>query len=67
MEEVSFTPRPQKETKFDQTDDDDDDDPRSRVLLDRPPVAQQLKNFPTTYGIRMIISAFSRLHKWSLS
>jgi hypothetical protein len=33
---------------------------RSRVLLEKPPVAQILKNFPAVYGIRKFITVSTR-------
>jgi hypothetical protein len=33
--------------------------PRSRALLEKPPVAQPLKNFPTFYGARRFITVFT--------
>jgi hypothetical protein len=41
--------------------------PWSRVLLQKPPVAQLLKNFLTFYGTRRFITVFTRLRHWSLS
>jgi hypothetical protein len=39
----------------------------SWVLLEKPPVAQLLKNFPTFYGTRRFITVFTRALHWSLS
>jgi hypothetical protein len=39
----------------------------SWALLENPPVAQLLKNFPTFYGTRMFITVFTRALHWSLS
>jgi hypothetical protein len=40
---------------------------RSEALLQKPPVAQLLKNFPAFYGNQMFISVFTRALRWSLS
>jgi hypothetical protein len=37
------------------------------VLLEKLPVAQLLKNFPTFYGTRKFITVFARALHWSLS
>jgi hypothetical protein len=37
------------------------------VLVQRPPVAQLLKNFPNFYGSRRFITVFTRALHWSLS
>jgi hypothetical protein len=37
------------------------------TLLEKPPVAQLLKNFPTFYGTRRFIIVFTRALHWSLS
>jgi hypothetical protein len=39
----------------------------SWVLLEKPPVAQLLKNFPTFYGTRRFITMFKRALHWSIS
>jgi hypothetical protein len=41
--------------------------PWSWALLEKPPVAQLLKNFPTFYGTRRFITVFTRALHWSLS
>jgi hypothetical protein len=41
--------------------------PRSWALLEKPPVAQPLKNFATFYGTRRFITVFTRALHWSLS
>jgi hypothetical protein len=40
--------------------------PRSSTLLEKSPVAQLLKNFPTFYGTRKFITVFTRTFHWSL-
>jgi hypothetical protein len=35
-------------------------------LLEKPPVVQLLKNFPTFYGARRFITVFTRALHWSL-
>jgi hypothetical protein len=40
--------------------------PWSCALLDKPPVVQLLKNFPTFYGTRRLITVFTRALHWSL-
>jgi hypothetical protein len=40
---------------------------RSWALLEKLPVAQPLKNFPTFYGTRRFITVFTRALHWSLS
>jgi hypothetical protein len=40
---------------------------RSWALLEKPPVVQPLKNFPTFYGTRRFITVFTRALHWSLS
>jgi hypothetical protein len=40
--------------------------PWSWVLLEKPPVAQLLKNFPTFYGTPRFIIVFTRALHWSL-
>jgi hypothetical protein len=37
------------------------------VRLEKPPVAQLLKNFPPFYGTRRFITVFTRVLHWSLS
>jgi hypothetical protein len=37
------------------------------ALLEKPPVAQPLKNFPIFYGSRKLITVFTRALHWSLS
>jgi hypothetical protein len=39
----------------------------SWALLEKPPVVQLLKNFPTFYGTRRFITVFTRALHWSLS
>jgi hypothetical protein len=39
----------------------------SWALLEKPPVAQLLKNFPTCYGTRQSIAVFIRALHWSIS
>jgi hypothetical protein len=39
----------------------------SWALLEKLPIVQPLKNFPTFYGTRRFISAFTRALHWSLS
>jgi hypothetical protein len=41
--------------------------PWSWAFLEKPPVAQILKNFPTFYGTRSFITVFTRALYWSLS
>jgi hypothetical protein len=41
--------------------------PRSWVLLEKPPVTQPLKKFPTFYGTRNFIAVFTRALRWSSS
>jgi hypothetical protein len=41
--------------------------PWSWALLEKPPVAQTLKRFPTFYGTRRFITVFKRALHWSLS
>jgi hypothetical protein len=41
--------------------------PRSSALLEKPPVAQIFKNFPTYYGTRSFITVFTSALHWSLS
>jgi hypothetical protein len=41
--------------------------PWSWALLEKPPVAQLLKNLPTFYGSRRFITVFTRDLHWSLS
>jgi hypothetical protein len=41
--------------------------PCSWALLEKPPVAQLLKNFPAFYGTRRFITVFTRALHWSLS
>jgi hypothetical protein len=41
--------------------------PWSRVLLDKSPVSQLLKNLPTFYGTRRFSTMFTRVLHWSLS
>jgi hypothetical protein len=41
--------------------------PWSRVLLQKPPVAQLLKKLSTLYGTRKFITVFTRVRQWSLS
>jgi hypothetical protein len=41
--------------------------PRSWVLLEKPPVAQLLKNFPIRYGTRTFITVLITALHWSLS
>jgi hypothetical protein len=36
-------------------------------LLEKPPVTQLLKKFPTFYGTRKFITLFTRALYWSLS
>jgi hypothetical protein len=36
------------------------------VLLEKPPVAQLLENFPTFYGTRRFITVFTRTLHWDL-
>jgi hypothetical protein len=40
---------------------------RSWALLEKPPIVQPLKNFPTFYGTRRFIAVFRRALHWSLS
>jgi hypothetical protein len=40
--------------------------PWSIVLLEKPPVVQLLKNFPTFYGTRNVITMFTRALHWYL-
>jgi hypothetical protein len=40
---------------------------RSSALLEKSPVVQPLKNFPTFYGTRRFITVFTRALHWSLS
>jgi hypothetical protein len=40
---------------------------RSWALLEKPPIVQPLKNFPTFYGTRRFITVFTRALHWSLS
>jgi hypothetical protein len=40
--------------------------PWSGILLEKPLVAQLLKNFPTFYGTHKFITMFTRAHLWSL-
>jgi hypothetical protein len=35
--------------------------------MKKPSVTQVLKNLPTSYGTRMLITVFTRAHHWSLS
>jgi hypothetical protein len=37
------------------------------VLLEKPPIVQLLKNFPTFYRIQRFITRFTRAFHWSLS
>jgi hypothetical protein len=37
------------------------------IILEKPPVAQLLNNFPTFYGTRRFITVFARALHWSLS
>jgi hypothetical protein len=37
----------------------------SGALLEKPPVGQQLNNFPAIYGIRRFIILFTRASHWS--
>jgi hypothetical protein len=39
----------------------------SRVLLEKSPIVQLLKNFPAFYGTRRLITVFTRALHWSLS
>jgi hypothetical protein len=39
----------------------------SSALVEKPPVAQLLKNFTAFYGTRMFITVFTRALNWSLS
>jgi hypothetical protein len=39
----------------------------SWALLEKPPIVQLLKNFPTFYGTRRFINVFTRALHWSLS
>jgi hypothetical protein len=39
----------------------------SWILLEKPPNVQPLKNFPTFYGTRRLITVFTRALHWSLS
>jgi hypothetical protein len=41
--------------------------PWRRVLLEKPPVVQLLKNFPIIYETRRFITVFTRALYWSLS
>jgi hypothetical protein len=41
--------------------------PWSWALFEKPPVAQLLKNFPTFYGTRRLITVFTKALQWSLS
>jgi hypothetical protein len=41
--------------------------PCSSALLEKPPVAQLLKNFPIFYGSRRFITVFTIALHWSLS
>jgi hypothetical protein len=41
--------------------------PWSWALLEEPPIAQLLRNFPTFHGTRRFISVFTRALHWSLS
>jgi hypothetical protein len=41
--------------------------PCSGVLLEKPPVAQLFRNFPTFYGTTRFITVFTRALHWSLS
>jgi hypothetical protein len=41
--------------------------PWSWALLEKPPIAQLLKNFPTFYGTRKFITVFTRVLYWYLS
>jgi hypothetical protein len=41
--------------------------PKSSLILDKPLVAQPLKNFPTFYEKRTFITAFITVRHWSLS
>jgi hypothetical protein len=38
---------------------------RRWALLEKPPVVQLLKNFPTFYGTRRLITVFDRALHWS--
>jgi hypothetical protein len=40
---------------------------RRLALLEKPPVVQLLKNFPTLYGTRKFITMFRRTLHWSVS
>jgi hypothetical protein len=40
---------------------------RSWALLEKLPIVQPLKNFPTFYGTRRFITVFTRALHWSLS
>jgi hypothetical protein len=39
---------------------------RSAALLEKPPVVQQLKNFPAFYGTQRFITVFTRDLHWSI-
>jgi hypothetical protein len=39
----------------------------SRVLLEKPPVAKLLKNFPTFYRNRRFIAVFTKAYHWSIN
>jgi hypothetical protein len=41
--------------------------PWSWAILEKPPVVQLLKNFPTFYGTRWFITVFTGALQWSLS
>jgi hypothetical protein len=41
--------------------------PQCWALLEKPPVAQLLINFPTFYGTRRFITVFTRALHWSIS
>jgi hypothetical protein len=41
--------------------------PCTWALLEKPPVAQPVKNFPTFYGTRRFITVFTRACHWSLT
>jgi hypothetical protein len=41
--------------------------PWSWALLEKPPVAQLLKNFPTFYGTQRFITVFTKALHWSLA
>jgi hypothetical protein len=38
-----------------------------RVLLEKLPIVQPLKNFPVFYGTQRFITVFTRALHWSLS